>query len=276
MRLRLIYSGIPLIALAILAQRASADEAPARVIPEQYQNVGVTEYPNVQLPLDLNFLDEHDQIVPLRSFFQTGRPVVLQLGYYGCPKLCDVISHALVQTARQIDSLTVGKDFQFVFLSINPAETADLAGMKKQSLLEAYNRPGAENGFHCLVGQDMNIQKLAAAIGFRYHRVDIDGEFAHPAVLFVLTPEGHMSRYLYGVAVPADTLKFSLVEAGQGKIGSSWDKLALLICCYDVETGKYTLAAVRLMRFAGVVTMLTIGGGMFWLSRRGGKAIGTK
>jgi protein SCO1 len=265
---------LQLLLVLLMASPLLADDAPpARVLPPQYQNVGVDEHPNVQIPLDLQFLDENSRIATLGQYFKTGKPVILQLGYYSCPKLCDVISRALVDTARDM-SLSAGKDFTFVFVSINPAETPALAGMKRQSMIAEYNRPGSDDGFHCLVGQEKNINKLSDAVGYRYHQLDQEGQFAHPAVLFVLTPEGKVSRYLYGISVPQDTLKLSLVEASAGKIGSSWDRFALLICCYDVATGKYSIAAVNVMRMAAVATMLAMGLSFFVLHRMRGHLSG--
>jgi protein SCO1 len=261
---------LQLLAVLLLAPVARADGIiPSMVLPSEYQNVGVEEHPNVQLPLDLQFLDENSRIVKLGDYFKPGRPVVLQLGYYGCPKLCDVISRALVDSSKQMN-VSAGKDYTFVFVSINPAENAELAGLKRQSMLAEYDRPNSDDGFHCLIGTDASIKTLADTIGYHYHRVDIDGQFAHPAVLMVLTPDGRMSRYLYGIGAPTQTLELSLVDASSGKIGSSWDKFALLICCYDVATGKYTLAAERLMSVAAICTMLFMGVSFFWLFRHSG------
>jgi len=272
------------------ADMSSPFDAPSTptYIPPEYKNVGVDEHPNSQVPLDLEFWDEHGNTVTLGSFLHPDKPIVLQLGYYGCPRLCDVISHTLVDSARQIE-LKPGKDFNFVFVSIDPSEQPILAAQKKQSLVEEYLKPEAAEGFHCLVAHPVEASDyapgatrplntsdaLAKAVGFRYNRLDQEGQFSHPAVLFVLTPDGHISRYLYGISIPPDTLELSLVEASKGKVGTSWDKLALLICCYDVETGKYTIAAVQLMRFAAIGTMLAMGGFGFWLFRHGSRTVGS-
>jgi len=271
------WIALQFLTVLVLAPMALADGfLPSPVPVSEYQNVGVDEHPNAQLPLDLQFMDETGRLVKLADYFKPNRPVVLQLGYYGCPKLCDVISRAVVDSAKVIESVSAGKDYTFVFVSINPAETAALAGMKRQSMLAEYNRPNSDDGFHCLVGTEANIDKLADAVGYRYHRVDIDGQFAHPAVVMVLTPDGRMSRYIYGIGAPTQTLELSLVDASAGKIGSSWDKFALLICCYDVATGKYSLAAERLMSFAAICTMLFMGASFFWLFRHAGPGRGSR
>ena len=249
------------------APRAADESTPSSgsmsFIPPQYVNVGVSEHPDVQIPLNLPFYDEHANVVKLADFFKTDRPVILQLGYFNCPKLCDVVSRGLIDTAKQVE-LTVGKDYQFVFVSINPAESPDLAALKKQSFIEAYGKPGTGDAFHCLVGKDPNIHALADAVGFRYTELDRNGQYAHPAVLFVLTPQGKISRYLYGVTVPPRTLRLSLVEASEGKVGSSFDRLALMICCYDVATGKYAMTAINLVRITALGTLMVLGVSMFW------------
>lgn len=234
----------------------------------------MSEHPDAQLPLDLQFLDGDGKIVRLGEFFKPDRPVILQLGYYGCPMLCDVISRSLVDTAKTM-GLNAGKDFTFVFVSISPAETEVLAHAKQENMIAEYAHPDSADGFHCLVGQEMNIKKLAAVIGYKYKAVGTPGpmggvqQYSHPAVLMVVTPDGKISRYLYGIAVPQDTLRLSLVEASAGKIGTSWDRLALLICCWDPGTGKYTVTAENIMRLAGVGTMLIMGVSALWLFRHG-------
>jgi protein SCO1/2 len=229
----------------------------------------VDEHPNAQVPLDIPFLDDHAAVVTLRQFMHKDKPVVLQLGYFGCPMLCDVISRNLIETAKGVD-VTAGKDFQFVFLSIDTNEPPSLAESKKRSFVDQYGRPESAEGIHCLIGQEKNIRLIADTVGFRYKKLDT-GTFSHPAVLFVLTPDGKVSRYLYGAAVKAQTLQLSLVEASQGKIGTTLDEIFLMICCYDVATGKYTLAASRLMTVGGLMTLAVMSGWMFWLFRHGGQ-----
>jgi protein SCO1/2 len=258
-------------AIGFGASFARADQPQvASFIPDQYRNVGVTEHPDAQIPLDLQFYDERANTVRIGDFFKTDRPIILQLGYYDCPKLCDVVSRDLIDSAKQV-SLDAGADYQFIFVSINPAESPDLAQMKKQSFVDEYGKPGTAAGFHCLVGKQRSIDAIAAATGFRYNALDHNGQYAHPAVLFVLTPSGRISRYLYGVNVPPRTLKLSLVEASAGKIGSSFDRLALMICCYDVATGRYAMTALAAVRITAVGTLLVLGFSMLWLFRHGSR-----
>jgi protein SCO1/2 len=254
--------------LALGSAVARADTTGQSEMPAQYRNAGVDEHPNAQVPGNLSFYDESGQVVNLGQYFRAGRPIVLQLGYFDCPKLCDVISRNLVITMKQVN-LVGGKDFVYLFVSINPAESPNLAAVKRENYLDLYGKTGEGDGFHFLVGGERNISALAATTGFRYNEVDMPGEYAHPAVLFVLTPEGKISRYLYGVNVPPETLRLSLVEASEGKVGTSFDRLALMFCCYDINTGKYTLMAFRLMQVAAVFTVMILGGSMLWMFRHG-------
>jgi protein SCO1 len=259
------YFGICFIAaLAMIGSlRAAADT----YTPPQYKNVGVDENPNAQIPLNLNFYNERGETVTLGSFFQNNRPVILQLGYFDCPKLCDVVSRGLVDSAKDV-GLKAGTDFSFVFVSISPSESPNLAALKRDSFVKEYGKIDEASGFHCLVGSQASITQLASAVGFKYNTVDMPtGEYAHPAVLFVLTPQGKVSRYLYGVTFPSRTLHLALVEASQGKIGTSFDRFALMICCYDVATGQYAMTAMAMMQFGAISTVLVLLGFFWWLMR---------
>jgi protein SCO1/2 len=229
--------------------------------PEALRNVGITEHLNGQIPLDLAFLDERSERVTLGKYFDGTKPVVLQLGYLNCPKLCDVISRSFVDSARQID-LKAGSGFNFVFVSIDPLETPDLAALKKHGYLEEYGRADAADGFHFLIGTKQSISALADAVGWRYNTV-ADGQlavpqFAHPAALIILSPKGRVIRYLYGVDYPPKTLELSLVDASAGKVGTVADQVVLLICSFDVITGKYAMVAIKVMRLGGIVTMVIL------------------
>jgi protein SCO1/2 len=255
----------------VVSSRAAAEEGDSNAVPQtpdEIKNVGITEHPNGQVPLDLAFLNERSERVTLGKYFDGGKPVVLQMGYLNCPKLCDVISRSFVDSARQID-LKAGSGFQFLFVSIDPLETPDLAALKKRGYLEEYQRTDAADGFHFLIGTRQSISALAEAVGYRYNTV-ADGQlaipqFAHPAVLMILSPQGRITRYLYGVNYPPNTLELSLVEASAGKVGTSVDQLALLICSFDVVTGKYAMVAIKVMRLAGALTVVVMAGVLAWL-----------
>jgi protein SCO1/2 len=257
--------------VAAMAGIACADNVPnpaaGAQLPPAYRNVGVDEHLNLQLPLDVTFYDENAQFVTLGQLLRPDRPILLQLGYLECPMLCDTISRSLVDSAKKID-LDIGKDFDFVFVSIDPTDSPDLAKLKKNSYVTEYDKPGSAGGFHILVGKPKEIEAIAAAVGFRYQPAD-NGQFAHPAVAMILTPDGRISRYLYGVTFPEQTLRLSLVEASQGKIGTTADRILLICLHWDPTAGKYSWAAMNLMRMGGVLTMLALGSAVFWMVWRG-------
>jgi len=225
--------------------------------PRELQNIGIDEKSGQTLPLDLKFVDETGEVVELRKYFGNNRPVVLQLSYFGCPSLCSLVSNGLVDSLNEL-TLTMGKEFDVINVSFDPAETARLAKLKKQSFLDAYNRPAGGEAWHFLTGNPAEIKQLTDAVGFRYKWVDSSKQFSHPAALILLTPDGKISRYLYGVKYEPRTLRLSLVEASEGKIGSSVDRFILTCFHYDSYAGKYTPVAMTIMRGGGVVTVLVI------------------
>ena len=257
--------------VAAMGGIARADNVPnpaaGTQLPAQYRNVGVDEHLNLQLPLDATFYDENAQFVTLAQLLRPNRPILLQLGYLECPMLCDTVSRSLVDSAKKID-LDIGKDFDFVFVSIDPTDSPDLAKLKKNSYVTEYDKPGSAGGFHVLVGKPKEIEAIATAVGFRYQPAD-NGQFAHPAVAMIITPDGRISRYLYGVTFPEQTLRLSLVEASQGKIGTTVDQILLICLHWDPTAGKYSWAAMNLMRMAGVLTMLALGCAISWMVWRG-------
>ena len=256
--------------LAVLAAMIFAGgiaRADQSQIPLAYRNVGVDEHLNLQLPLDTRLYDENGQYTTLAAMLHPDRPILLQLGYLDCPMLCDAISHSLVDATKNLE-LTVGKDFDFVFVSIDPTDTPAMATLKRNSYETEYGKPGSAGGFHVLVGKPTEIEQIAAAVGFRYQNAP-NGQFAHPAVVMVITPEGKISRYLYGLSFPEQTLRLSLVEASQGKIGSTVDQILLICLHWDPSDGKYSMAAMNLIRIGGVFTVLALGGAIFWMVKRG-------
>ena len=230
------------------------------------KDVTVVEHAGAQLPLDLPFTDEAGQSLRLGKYFAGARPVVLQLGYYGCPMLCGLISQGTVNALKAV-SLQPGKDYEFVFVSIDPSEKPSLAAEKKESYLNEYGREGAA-GWHLLTGPQASIAPLAQAVGFNYKWVQSAGQFAHPAVIMICMPDGRVSRYLYGVKFDPQTVRLSLVEASSGKVGTAVDQLFLTCFQYDGHQGKYALAAIGLMRIGGLIMMLVVGFFIVRLLRR--------
>jgi protein SCO1/2 len=263
--------------LAILLARAPraiaagviTREPPPRtaVTPDELKNVTLDEHLNGPLPLDAKFVDDTNQPVQLGKYFTGRKPVVLQLGYYGCPMLCDLVSRGATTSLKELP-LTAGKDFEVVFISIDPNESWQLAQGKKRSWLREYDRPGTADGWHFLTGKSDDIERVARAVGFNYKWVPSVGQFSHPAGLILCTPEGKISRYLYGVRFEQQTLRLSLVEASEGKIGTTTDRFLLTCFQYDGHQGKYAFFAMSLMRLGGVVTVIVLAVVVITLFRR--------
>jgi protein SCO1/2 len=213
------------------------------------------------IPLHLVFRDETGRAAPLGDYFNTFNtgtmPVILALVYYDCPNLCTLVLNGLLRTLRAL-SLTVGKDFRVLTVSIDPQDTPALASAKRTQYLQAYNRAGAADGWHFLTGTPEAIQALAQAVGFRYTYDASRDEFAHASGIMVLTPQGQLARYFYGIEYAPRDVRLGLVEAAAQKIGSPIDQLLLLCYHYDPASGTYTLAILRTLRVAGVVTVLAV------------------
>lgn len=218
------------------------------------REVGLDQKLDAQVPLDLTFSDEQGREVKLGSFFTGRRPVVLALVYYECPMLCTEVLNGLVGSAETL-TLTAGRDYDIVVVSFDPGETPALAAQKKTAYLKRYGRPEGAEGMHFLTGREPAIEALTNAVGFRYKYDPSIDQFAHTAVLTVLTPEGRVSRYLYGIEYAPRDLKLALVEAADGKIGSAVDKALLFCYHYDPETGKYGLAIMNVVRLGGILTV---------------------
>jgi|KBSMisStandDraft_5_1062788.scaffolds.fasta_scaffold60430_3 protein SCO1/2 len=217
------------------------------------KEVGLDQKLDAQVPLDLKFSDEQGREVTLGSLFGH-RPVVLALVYYECPMLCTEVLNGLV-SALQTIAFNAGNEFDIVAVSFDPGETPALAAQKKALYVKRYGRPGAETGMHFLTGREDAIHALTSAVGFRYKYDPSTDQFAHTAVLTVLTPAGHVSRYLYGIEYQPRNLRLALVEAADGKIGTAVDKALLYCYHYDPETGKYGLAIMNLVRLGGIMTV---------------------
>ncbi len=226
--------------------------------PEEVTGVEIEEKLNTQIPLELQFKNSEDQEVQLSRYFDGDKPVILTLVYFRCPMLCGVILESLLETLKEI-KMTVGDDFEIITVSFDPLETPRLAKTKKQNLLREYGRPGADQGWHFLTGRESQIKKLTSAVGFNYKYNEERQEYAHAAALFISTPEGSLSRYLYGIDYDPQTLRLSLVEASEGKIGSTIDRLILTCFHYDPSTNRYAPLAMNIMRLGGGITVVVLG-----------------
>lgn len=217
---------------------------------------------NRQLPLDLTFRDDTGKTVALRDYFGGKKPVVFTLVYYQCPMLCTQVLNGMT-SALKVLSLNAGKDYDVVAVSIDPRETPQMAAAKKAAYIKEYNRAGAEQGWHFLVGDQENITKLADAAGFRYAWDERSQQYAHATAIMLLTPEGKLAQYYYGIEYSPRDLRFGLVQASQGRIGTLVDSVLLYCYHYDPTTGKYGLVVTRALQLGAGATLLLVGGFMF-------------
>src|SRR5437763_3571732 len=234
-------------------------------LPKALKNVGLDQRLNEQVPLDAVFKDELGQVVGLGQFFK-GKPVVLSLVYYRCPKLCTQVLNGELGAFRNV-SFNIGEQFEVVTVSFDGRETPQLASAKKQTYIRGYNRPSGEAGWHFLTGDEVNITRLTEAVGFRFAWDEQTKQFAHASGIMLLTPEGKLARYFYGIDYPPKDLRMALVEASQNKIGTPVDALMLYCYHYDPATGKYGVVVMNVLRLAGIVTVIVSVGRHFVLSK---------
>ncbi|RCS54795.1 SCO family protein [Bremerella cremea] len=237
--------------------------------PKALEDLTVDEHLNDQLPLDTKFTDHTGNVVRLGDFFDGEKPVILSLNYSNCPMLCQQQLNGLVATLREMKP-SVGEDFQIVSISIDPEETPQRARETRKRYYDDYDRSGTGSGWHFLVGSPKSILTMSQATGVKFRYVPEQKEYAHIAVLMLCTPEGRISRYIYGIQFDEPTLRLSLVEASQGKIGSTIDQVILTCFMYDETSGRYGPQAVKIMRLGAFATVfcLVIGLTPFWIFRR--------
>ena len=231
---------------------------PANERPAALREVGIDQKLNEQLPLDATFKDSDGNTVTLGQYFGKGRPVVLALVYFECPMLCTQVLNGLTGALETV-TLNAGSDFDVIALSFDPREDSKIAKAKKIAYMGRYGRKGTEHGWHFLTGSDDQIKRVTNAVGFRYTFDEQIGQFAHGAAVTVLTPEGRVSRYLYGIDYGGRDMRFALVEASDGKIGTPVDRALLYCYHWDPTTGRYGFMAMNLLRGAGVMLILGLG-----------------
>ncbi len=236
-------------------------------LPDALQKVGIEQRLGEQLPLNAEFKDEEGRSVKLAEYFNGGRPAILALVYYECPMLCNQILNGLTGSLKGI-SLDAGKDFDVIAISFDARENdkAGLAKNKKAAYLERYGRPGSDGGWHFLTGEQAAIDEVTAAAGFTYRWDDASNQFAHASAIMIVTPDGKLSRYFYGIDYAPRDVKLSLVDSSENKVGSVTDQLLLYCYHYDPATGKYGLQILRVLRLAAIATLLGMGamGIFFW------------
>jgi len=261
-----------LFALLLSAGAAGAQAVPsgtgpaAQNMPSVLQNVGFEPPLNAHLPLDLAFRDEGGRNVQLREYF-TQKPVLLALVYYGCPMLCNQTEQGVVGALRML-SFNPGRDYEVVFVSFDPRESPDMAAQKKESAMEHFRRPETASGWHFLTGSQESIAALTKASNFRYSFDQKSNLFAHAAGIMLLTPDGRISRYFYGVEYPARDLRLGLVDASAGKIGTPVDRALLFCYQYDPTSARYSASILKIIRAGGVLTILILLAGMLIFRRR--------
>ena len=246
------YNGVP------TSGMMTKNGMPAGIAPTELKKVDFEQKLGAQIPLDLPFRDEAGRPVQLRQFFGS-KPVILTLVYYECPMLCTEVLNGLVR-ALKVLALEPGRDFTIVTVSFNPAEKPALAASKKATYLERYQRAGAADAWHFLTGDETAIRVLTEAVGFHYVFDPKLNQYAHPTGIMVATPDGRLSKYLYGIEYGPRSVQLALVEASGLKIGSAVDRVLLYCYHYDPASGKYGLAVLRIVRIGGILTLVVLGG----------------
>jgi protein SCO1/2 len=262
--------------LIVLAGMASAQAPPKQNIGESPANqkltildkAGIDQHLNAQIPLDLNFVDENGQPVQLRQYFGQ-KPVIITMVYFTCPMLCSEVLSGLTGTLVSMSKFNIGREFNVLTVSFDPRDTPQAARETKTRYLRRYRRAGSEEGWHFLTGQQEQIQQLAQALGFRYTWDEQNQQYAHASGIMLLTPDGRISQYYYGIEYAPRDLEFGLIESSHGKIGTLIDKALLLYCYhYDPRQGKYGVAIFNVLRISATATILVLGGFLFIMLRR--------
>jgi protein SCO1 len=239
-------------------------------LPSELVGIDVVEHLGEKIDLDLQFTAENGYQVPLRKYFEKGKPVLLNFVYFRCPMLCNLVLNAQTSTLREL-AWTAGKEFDIVTISIAPDERFNLAQAKKKFYLETYERPEAASGWHFLTDHQGSTKRLADQMGFQYRWDEKTQQWAHAAAVMLLTPDGRISRYLYGVRFKERDLRLGLTEASEGKLGTIGDKLLLFCFHYDPSEKSYVPFARNIMKLGGALMVLVMGvvlGIMFRRERR--------
>jgi protein SCO1/2 len=267
-RRRLVFGFLALAALPLAAEnRLPGNDAPTpgtlptNVRPPQLLGVGIDEHLGNPVDLNLTFIAENGYPVALKDYFHKGRPVILDLVYYNCPMLCTLILNGQADAMRKIP-WTPGKEYEVVTISIDPRESFDVSRKKKAVYMGTLDQP-APGGWHFLVDKDNNAKKLAEMIGYHYRYDPRIEQYAHPAAVMVLTPEGRIARYLYGIRFSPRNLRFALAEASEGRSTLTIDRILLYCYHYDPQAGGYVLFATNFMRAGGALTVILFGY-IFW------------
>jgi protein SCO1/2 len=231
---------------------------PSSSVPDLLSRVGIDQKLDSQVPLDLSFTDETGRVVKLGDYFGS-RPVVLTLVYYECPMLCTQVLNGAVGAFKTMN-FTAGNEFNVVTISFNPHDTTALAAQKKATYIAKYGRPQAAAGWHFLTGQQDSIDALAKSVGFRYVYDAATKQYVHASAIMILTPQGRVSKYFYGIEYAPRDVRLGLIEASNGKIGNPVDQVLLYCYHYDPSAGTYSMVIMNVLRLGGLTTIVVIVG----------------
>lgn len=240
---------------------------PANLRPPGLKHVGIEQHLNEQLPLDLPFKDETGKNVKLGDYFGK-RPVILSLVYYRCPMLCGQLLQGLESALRVVD-FNPGKEFDVITVSFDPTDTPAEATAKKAEIMARYKRPGSEAGWHFLTGPQESIAALTKAVGFQYQYDNRTQQFAHATAIAVVTPQGKLAQYYYGIDFPPKDLRLAIIQASQDHIGTVVDQVLLYCYHYDPDAGRYSALIFRVLQVAGGITILVLGSFILVMIRMG-------
>lgn len=267
---------VALVLLGVCAASVSWSQAapklqPGDATPNQkpsiLDQVGLDQRLNAQIPLDLAFVDENGQAVQLQQYFGS-KPVILMMVYYQCPMLCTQVLNGFTGAMMAIRRFNIGREFNVITVSIDPRDTAQDAAAKKKSYLQRYRRPEAAQGWHFLTGKKDQIDALAQAVGFRYAWDPEVKQYAHVSGIMLLTPQGRVAQYYYGIEYAPRDIQLGLIEASKGKIGNVVDQVLLYCYHYDPRQGKYGAVIFNVLRLSALATVLVLGGFMLIMFRR--------
>ncbi len=262
------YVGLAIAVLSLLLQPGSTVAQLNKQKPKNLQDVGVTENLGDKIPLDLTFTNSDGDPITLKELFEDGKPVLLNPVYYECPQLCSMVKEAIYKAVKDL-KWSPGTEYNIVTFSFDPNEGTELAAENKQQFITKLDRENAENGWHFLTGNQDNIKRLTEAVGFEYEKLQ-NNQFAHGAAIMFLSPDGTISRYLYGLNFDEFNFRNALYEAADGKIGSTAEQVLLYCYQYDADSNSYVPVAWRIMQVGGFATMLILGIflGFMWVRHR--------
>ncbi|MEZ5360728.1 MAG: SCO family protein [Candidatus Zixiibacteriota bacterium] len=232
----------------------------------QLRNIDIVERPGDSIPMDVVLFNDDGKQTTIGEYFDGEKPVILIMAYYSCPMLCNLVLNGVADGGKQLDWIP-GDQYRIMTVSIDPTEGFSLARAKKENYITSMGMPAAAEGWTFFTGDSTESRRLADAVGFKYYYDEEKEQYAHAACIFVLTPDGKISRYLYGIEFKPRDLKLALLEASEGRIGNTFDRILLYCYHYDPAAGGYVVLATNIMKLGGVVTLVILGGllGLFWL-----------